>query len=294
MQLVRVIQVGMDVDGDAQYDLDSSRIYYFGNSLGGGYGTVFLGVEPDVKAGVLAVPLDPIPGVRLGVQRDAPGTILSSRLPPLLNFPGVKTIFPGVQITDGLTVPLPYFDENIPLRDQIPFTVGLEDLTTRVIVSPVTNTVEGAMEIQAVAEHLEWVSQVGSPLAYAPHLRKAPLAGMVAKLVIYQFAKGDLGANNPSTTAILRAGDLADRTLYYRYDLARAEGLPAIPQYPHTFAVSVTSSNATVRAIALGAQDQAGSFFASNGTIDIHPEPMRFLEWPIVGPLPEDLNYVIP
>jgi hypothetical protein len=289
MQLVRVVQVGMDVDGDVQYDLDPSRIYYLGNSLGGGYGTVFLGVEPDVMAAVISVPLDPIPGVRLGVQRDAWGTRGGSRLPPILNFPGVKTI-------DGLEVPLPYFDENLPLRNQIPLTVGLEDFTTRVIVSPVTNTVTGAMEIQAVGEHLEWVSQVGSPLAYAPHLRKAPLAGMIAKSVIYQFAKGDLGASNPSTAAILRAGDLADRTLYFRHDLARAEdpAVPAIPPYPHAFATTVTSSNPTVRAIALGAQDQAGSFFASNGTTDSHPEPMRFFEWPIVGPLPEDLNYIIP
>ena len=114
--------------------------------------------------------------------------------------------------------------------------------------------------------------------------------------MIYQFAKGDLGASNPSTAAILRAGDLADRTLYFRHDLARAEdpAVPAIPPYPHAFATTVTSSNPTVRAIALGAQDQAGSFFASNGTTDIHPEPMRFFEWPIVGPLPEDLNYIIP
>jgi hypothetical protein len=290
MQLVRVIQVGMDVDGDSQSDLDSSRIYYLGNSLGGGYGTVFLGVEPDVKAGVLTVPLDPIPGVRLGVQRDAAGMIFSTRLPPLLNFPGVKII-------DGLTVdpapPFFFFDENIPLRDEIRLTVGLEDSTTRDIVSPVTNIVAGAMEIQAVGEHLEWVSQVGSPLAYAPHLRKAPLVGMSAKSVIFQFAKGDMAASNPSTTAILRAGDLADRTLYYLYDLARAEGVPPIPQYPHTFAVSVTSSNPTVRAISLGAQDQAGGFFASNGTTIIHPEPLRFFEWPIDSP-PEGLNYIIP
>ena len=35
MQLVRVIEVGMDVDGDGFSDLDPSRIYYFGHSLGG-------------------------------------------------------------------------------------------------------------------------------------------------------------------------------------------------------------------------------------------------------------------
>jgi hypothetical protein len=38
MQLVRVIEVGVDVDGDGVPDLDPSRIYYFGHSLGGFYG----------------------------------------------------------------------------------------------------------------------------------------------------------------------------------------------------------------------------------------------------------------
>src|SRR6266704_5230257 len=42
MQLVRVIEVGVDVDGDGSPDLDPSRIYYVGSSLGANYGTVFL------------------------------------------------------------------------------------------------------------------------------------------------------------------------------------------------------------------------------------------------------------
>ena len=37
MQLVRVIQVGVDVDLDGHPDLDPSRIYYFGQSSGGKY-----------------------------------------------------------------------------------------------------------------------------------------------------------------------------------------------------------------------------------------------------------------
>src|SRR5262249_53178179 len=55
MQLVRVIEAGMDVDGDGAGDLDPARVYYAGQSLGGMYGTLFLAVEPDVRAGVLNV-----------------------------------------------------------------------------------------------------------------------------------------------------------------------------------------------------------------------------------------------
>ena len=286
MQLARVIEMGMDVEGDGLSDLDPSRIYYFGNSLGGGYGTVFLGVEPSVRAGVIGVPFDPVPGALLGIQRVVPGRILEARQPSLLNFPGINTI-------GGLSIGPPSFDDNRPLRNQLPFTVGLEDLTTRVIQSPVINEVAGAMEIQAASERFEWVSQAGSPVAYAPHLRKAPLASMAAKSVLFQIAKGDHGATNPTTTAILRAGDLADQTLYYRHDLARAEN-SALPLNPHGFVVSVAPTQpALYRTIALGAQDQAGQFFFSDGGPVTVPEPSRFFEFPVLLPLPEDLNFII-
>jgi len=55
MQLVRVIEVGVDADGNGVADLDPSRIYYLGQSLGGIYGTTFLAVEPDVHVGALNV-----------------------------------------------------------------------------------------------------------------------------------------------------------------------------------------------------------------------------------------------
>ena len=51
MQLVRVIQVGMDVDGDGRKDIDAGRLYYFGLSLGGVYGIPFLAVENAIRAG---------------------------------------------------------------------------------------------------------------------------------------------------------------------------------------------------------------------------------------------------
>ncbi len=56
MQLVREIEVGMDVDGDGTRDLDPARISYFGQSFGGIYGTKFLAVEPNVRLGVPNVP----------------------------------------------------------------------------------------------------------------------------------------------------------------------------------------------------------------------------------------------
>jgi len=284
MQLVRVIEVGMDVDGDGQRDLDPSRIYYFGQSLGANYGTVFLAIEPRMQAGVLTVAGGPIienrrlsPG-----DRHLLGMLLDSRVPSLINSPGIISL-------DGVSVGSPRFHENMLLRDDIPLTVELEDGMTQVIQSTVINSLPGAMAIQEVLENIAWVSQAGSPVAYAPHLRSAPLQSVPAKSVIYQFAKGDQNAPNPNTTAILRAGDLADRTLFYRHDLAFAED-PTVPKNPHGFVRRTDLLDA--RPIALGAQSQVAVFFASDGTEIIHPEPERFFEVPIVLPLPEKLNFI--
>jgi hypothetical protein len=160
-----------------------------------------------------------------------------------------------------------------------------------VIRSPVVNTVPGAVDIQEVLERQEWAALAGSPLAYAPHLRKDPLPGVLAKSVIVQFAKGDPAVPNPTTTALLRAGDLADRATYYRHDLAFAEN-PALGTGPHNFMISI--GIVASREIALGAQSQIATFFASDGTDVIHPEPARFFEAAIQGPLPENLNYIVP
>ena len=50
MQLVRVIQAGVDVDGDGAPDLDASRISYWGWSIGSNYGIGFVAATPEVTA----------------------------------------------------------------------------------------------------------------------------------------------------------------------------------------------------------------------------------------------------
>jgi hypothetical protein len=247
------------------------RIYYLGQSLGGVYGTAFLAVEPSVRAGVLTVSgaLYSVYVVLSPVTNRAPivADLLAARVPSLINPPGLTSI-------GGVPVAPPYFNENLPLRNQ----------------PPVVNTVPGAIEIQEVIEHIEWVMQ-SDPVAYAPHLRKAPLAGVPEKSVIVQFAKGDQSLTNPATTAMLRAGDLADRATFYRHERAFAEDL-AVPRNPHGFLFEVTSPIPLMAAIARGAQEQIAVFLASDGSQIIHPEPMRFFEVPIRSPLPEDLNFI--
>jgi hypothetical protein len=271
MQLVRVIEVGMDVDGDGSSDLDPTRVYYDGYSEAGFFGTLFLGVEPAVRAGALGVAGgSSVESGRLSaVSRPAFGNALAARSPSLINPDGLTEI-------GGVPVGPSHFNENKPLRNE----------------PPVINTVAGAMAIQEVIDKWEWAQQSGDPLAYAPHLHKAPLAGMLAKSVIFQFAKGDRTIPNPVTTALLRAGDLADRATFYRHDLVFAEDPSVGAGMSHGFGIAVNNANPLVRAIALGALKQVAVFFASDGTVIIHPEPARFFEVPIVPPLPEGSNYI--
>jgi len=261
MQLVRVIEVGVDIDGDGTAELDPARISYGGQSFGGIYGAPFLALQPDVRQGVLNVPGGPIIEIaRLSPSfRSLVGIGLISRTPPLYN-----------AVPDPL---LQNFVENMPLRDE-PIRV---------------DTVPGASAIQEFIDRSEWAQNAANPVAYAPHLRSRPLEGVGEKAVIVQFAKGDRTVPNPTTSAIIRAGRLVDRTTYFRNDLA----LAGVPGYtttnPHTFLTNLAGAGAP---IAVGAQVQMATFFASGGATTIDPDGDGMLfETPIAGPLPETLNF---
>jgi hypothetical protein len=83
----------------------------------------------------------------------------------------------------------------------------------------------GPSAIQKVIDDTERVIRSGNPVAYAPYIRKSPLHGEGTP-VLYQFAEGDRAVPNPTTTALLRAGDLADRATYFRNDLWRPASNP--------------------------------------------------------------------
>jgi hypothetical protein len=257
MQLARVIQTG-GIPG-----LSRARIYYAGQSFGGIYGVKLLALEDSLRAGVVNVPGGPVIDIaRLSPAfRPLVGIGLATRVPPLLN-------------AGPLAPPAWGFDENLPLRN----------------LPPVVNTVPGAMEIQAVIEHTEWASQPGDPVAYAPHLRRSPLRPVDPPPVVIQFARGDQTVPNPTTTNLFRAGDLADRSSYYRHDLVRM-ALPGAPANPHTFLTNIASPS--VGALAVAAQQQIATFFASDGTVVIDPDGAGglFFEVPIAGDLPEGLNF---
>ena len=261
MELVRAIQGGVDVNGDGLQSLDPNRIYYAGQSFGGIYGTIFMGIEPDIRAGVPNVPGGPI----IDIVRLSPSfqllltQSLAVRVPSLLN-----------------AGPPIFFNDNSPLRN----------------LPPVINNVPGAVAIQTVEDTSRWLGQAGDPVAWAPFIRKNPLPGDLAKSVIIQFARGDKTVPNPTATALIRSGDLTDRATFYRNDIAFPLGLGL--NNPHTFLTSLP------KPIAIEPQIQIGVFFATDGALTIDPDSVGLLpasvpplfETPIAGPLPEDLGFL--
>ena len=253
MQLVKVLKAGVDVDGNGLAELSTSRIYYAGQSFGGIYGVPLLGLEPNVRAGVVNVPGGPI----IEIARLSPnfrilvGAALLTRVPSLYN-------------TSPPDAALNNFNENIPLRN-LPLRV---------------DTVPGASAIQTVIDNSEWAQQAANPAAYAPFVEPAR--------VLLQFARGDKTVPNPTTSAILRAGHLASRATLYRHDLAYALN-PAVGTNPHAFLTGVAGAGAVY---AFAAQQQLATFLATDGAVTIDPDgAVPFFETP-TSMVPEDLAYI--
>jgi hypothetical protein len=178
--LIRAVNRGVDVDGDGSIDLRRDRVMYFGQSLGGMYGTLLMGTDPRVQTAAINV----AGGSIADVARLAPGfrplltTLLGSRVPSLLN--GGRA----------------GFTESLPVRGS----------------APITAPARGAVEIGDALAHLAWIQRSGSPDAFAPRVRRGD------KRVLYQFAIGDQTVPNPASFNLLRAGGLEKVSALYRPD----------------------------------------------------------------------------
>jgi hypothetical protein len=256
LALTKAVRAGVDVDGDGTDELDGRRIGYFGQSFGGIYGIPFLGASRAVRTGVPNVPGGPI--------------IEIARLSPSFR-PLVTLSLSARGLLNG--GPNGGFEESIPLRGQGP-----------VVQAP------GASAIQRLIDDTEWASQTADPVAWAPRLRERPLPGLRPRRVIVQFARGDRTVPNPTTTNILRAGDLADRATLFRADLAFAQD-PSVGTNPHAF-LARAASPGLAGATARQAQEQIAVFLRTDGRRTIDPDGAGPLfETPIAGPPPEDLGF---
>lgn len=267
--LVRVIQGGLDLDGDGKPDLDATKIYYVGESLGSMYGTIFSAIEPGVPASVLNVGGGTVEDIVRWSESYHPlaAALLATRTPPLLNA--------GTDFNDNYLFPYQ------PVK---------------------VNDVPGAIDIQNAFELYEWLESLGDPVYYAPHMAASPLPGVPYKRILFQFARLDNTMPNMATTRLIKAAN-HPTTWEYRHDLALADGLQ-VPQDPHPFlALFIGISGTTVQfpsldgiLIGLAAQQQVAGFFASGGRTA--PDPNTFLPasfpqglFEVPAHLPEDNGY---
>jgi pimeloyl-ACP methyl ester carboxylesterase len=251
MQLVRAIQQGIDLDGDGKPDLDAAHIYYGGQSLGAMYGTMLNALEPSVRAATLNVG----GGTEIDIARWSPAynalavETLAMRMPSLLN--------------EGNTYNEDYVFPGQPAH---------------------VTTVPGAIAIQNEFEILEWLTMSGDPMAFAPHLKLAPLAGLTARPALMQFAIEDMTMPNPATSDLISAAGLLSNTWEYRHDLARAI-TPDLPADPHPYLVLFVNLNgSTIQlpgldglTISLDAQGQMAGFFAADGATIPDPNNLSYL-----------------
>jgi hypothetical protein len=254
MALVRAVKAGMavpncpagDVPGpgnqaapDSTAPLSNDVTRYYGLSFGGIYGTMLMGTDPSVSRGLLNVGGGPIVDIaRLSGFRPLLAATLRTARPSLLN---------GGPGRDGFT-------ESWPLPHD----------------PPITDPVPGAMAIQRSLAYTTWYGRPGGPETYAPLLRKA--ARGPAKEVLYQVAFGDNTVPNVTSGNIIRAGDLFDRTTYYRNDRS-----PTSVRNPHGFLADPTVFGRQM------AEAQLTTFLATGSVVD--PDgPAPIFEVPIANP----------
>lgn len=229
MALVRAVERGVDVDGDGSVDLRKQGVSMYAQSLGGIYGTMVAGTDQKVGVAALNVPGGPI----VDIARLAPGfrelvaNSLRDRQPGLLN--------------GGIN----QFTESLPLY----------------LDPPVTEPADGAISIQQAFARTNWLNRPGSPESFAPRIRLHPLPDAGRKRVLYQFAHGDETVPNPTSATIMRAGNLADVTSFYRNDRTITRGFN-----PHGFLLDPRIQGRNQ------AQLEVLAFIASDGEQIVDPD----------------------
>ena len=270
MALVRMIQGGVDVDGDGRADLDPENITYVGHSQGANSGMALVAMTPEIRAGALLAPGSPILDDRRlsPASRSLVAARLAARTPSLVNSGDGIVSIDGVPVAAG-----PFFNENMPLRNQ----------------PPVINTIPGATAIQRYLDRASWAGQMGDPGAYAPLFRPDPATGERARRVLIEIGRSD--QTNPTVNAItlLRAGDLESQTVLYRHDLFWPTA-PSIFKDAHAFPLALLQ--VPWRPIVVSAQEQVATFLASNGTATLPPSPAAYWQAPVTLPIPDQLAYI--
>jgi len=269
MQLVKVIQAGIDLDGDRSNDLDAGNIHLFGSSYGAFVGTLLTAVDPAISSATLSV---------------GGGTIIDALRWSPLNRPGLNSTIFGTRTPKLEPNKGDQFEDEYVLRDQ----------PVKVVTLP------GAIQLQNAYETIDWLSALGDPLMYATHFRASTLPGVPIKRVMFIISRGDQQVVNPAGSAWIRAAHMREWTVLYRHDLAR-DAFPALPANGHPY-INPGTVPASVT-VALSAQRLAALFYATGRRCSLDQPcipDVNDLVLPVFGKnlfeipeaLPEDLGFL--
>jgi hypothetical protein len=159
LQLVRAIQAGVDADQDGAPDLDPSRIYFYGHSLGASYGMLTFRRRARDSRRRLRRPRGNV-DLQHAARRRRSALASARRSHGVRRHSSIRR--KAWSRWTGVDVAEPRFNENLP------YAAGRRW----------SNTVPGALAIQRVADRTAWAAQIAGTVAAAPLLRRTPLAGI--------------------------------------------------------------------------------------------------------------------
>ena len=268
LSLVRLIERGIDADGDGTVDLDASRIYFLGQSAGAHTNVSFVAYALAVRASFFLVPGGRLVDVRRlsSTLRPTLAAYLASRTPPL------SDAVNGRKSVGGLTLAPPFFEEGMPLAFE----------------APITNRVAGAMAVQRLLDRIEWRSQRGDAVVFASRLRRMPPPGTMARPTVIFLGRGDQSAPLVDSGFIVKEGELDDRTVLYRHDLFFAAN-PTSIKNSHTV-YRFQGPTAPTNPMTVAIQHQFSRFFSSDG-VSLEQTSL-YLETPMKSPLPTQLDFI--
>jgi hypothetical protein len=235
MVLGRALKAGLDIPGVGTHLVDGSRVFYYGISFGGIYGTMLMGTDPLFHRGLMNVPGGPIPDIaRLSAFRgDLAAQLKRSRPNQLNGGPGLNG-----------------FTEDLPLRNEPPVVIKHR----------------GAFALQELFAASDWYERTGSPETFAPRIRLRPDPAWASnpKQVAFQTAYGDGTVPNPTAATLYRAGALFDRVVYYRNDKT-----PTFDSDPHGWLADPSLAGRTA------GQQQLAEFLSSGQLTNTNPEMLE-------------------
>ena len=253
MQLVRMLQGGVDVDADGGRRPQLLADLLRGPVVRRHLRRAAARVEPAVRAGVANVPGGPI----IEIARLSP--VVQAARRHSARDEGAAALQHGPQRH------VHELQREHPLRNE-PIRI---------------DTVPGASAIQALIDNTEWAQQAANPAAYAPHVDCADHRPVRARRP--DGAEPDDERDHPG-------GDLAvtDDALPARHRV-RDEPGARTSKNPHGFLTSIANAFAP---FAVAAQTQLATFLASDGTTTIDPDGAGAIFETPTSMVPEDLAYI--